>query len=314
MRFVIDETSWCFDGLAQHDCIEALETILDLLDDAYEQEHLACYSEDIFSKPIWQDKSFYELYDQNLPIFIPWEVQERIASIFGHLPKWQELDSSWPPALEVQINQGGEELAPSIAWAHEQTKQDKVRAVACLVFPNTRLVGYLPVIVKGGTESLWFISARQEYCNFFRWLITDTTTNPNEMEALALSAFPSIDFVPGAFNGIKDMSKPYRALVKALTKHLAALSDYGKEIFKQPWQHAPAKFGSLGVELSDENGNTKGNSKAEKERTIPIEGKNITFWWHTKLEPDRDRIHFYPDRIPSGGRLIVGIFCRHLQI
>lgn len=313
MRFVIDETSWRFDGLEQDVCIEALETMLDLLDDAHEQGHSTCYSEDLFSIAIWQNKSFYDLYEPNSSVSIPWEVQERIASIFGRLSKWQELDLPSPPSVEVQINQGREEDAPSIAWAHEQIKQNKVRAVACLVFPGIRSVGCLPVTVKNCTENLWFIADHQNYYNFFRWLITDTTKNPSEMEAFALSAFPSIDFVPGVFNGIKDMSKPYRELVNPLTKHLGELSDHGKQFFKESWINAPAKFGSLGVELSDENGKTKKNSKAKKERTINIEGKDIIFWWHSKLEPNRDRIHFYPNRIPNGGRLLVGIFCCHLQ-
>jgi len=313
MRFVIDETSWRFDGLEQDVCIETLETILDLLDDANEQGHSACYSEDLFSITILQNKSFYELYESDSPVLIPWEVQERIASIFGRLSKWQELDLSWPPAFEVQIDQGNEEYAPSIAWAYEQIKQDKARAVACLIFSGIRSVGYLPVTVKECTENLWFIADHQNYSDFFRWLITDTTKNPSEMEAFALSAFPSIDFAPGIFNGIKGMSKPYRDIVKPLTKHLSALSDHGKRIFSGPWSNAPAEFGSLGVELSDENGNTKANNEARKERTIKIEGRDIIFWWHTKLGPDRDRIHFYPDRISDGGRLMVGIFCCHLQ-
>jgi len=208
MRFVIDETSWRFDGLDQNVCIEALEILLDLLDDANEQGHLACYSEELFSIPIWQNKSFYELYEPGSPISIPWEVQERIASIFGRLSKWQELDLLWPSAFEVKIAQENEEYAPSIAWAHEQMKQDKAHAVACLVFPDIRSKGCLPVVVAGCIESLWFIDDAQNYYNFFRWLITDTTKNPSEMEAFALSAFPEIDFAPGVFNGIKSMSKP----------------------------------------------------------------------------------------------------------
>jgi len=133
------------------------------------------------------------------------------------------------------------------------------------------------------------------------------------MEAFALSAFPDIDFAPGAFNGIKDMSKPYRELVKPLVRHLSAFSDHGKRIFSGPWAQVPAEFGALRVDISDENGNTKGNSEARKDRTIIIDGTDIVFWWHSKLEPDRDRIHIYPDRIPKGGRLLVGIFCCHLK-
>ena len=134
MRFVIDETSWRFDGLEQDACIESLETMLDLLDDANEHGHLTCYSEEHFSTTIWQNKSFYELYEADLPISIPWEVQERIASILGWLSKWQELDLSWPSVFEVQIDKGSEEYAPSIAWAYEQRKQNKAHAVVCLFF------------------------------------------------------------------------------------------------------------------------------------------------------------------------------------
>ena len=313
MRFVIDETSWRFDALEQGICIEALETMLDLIDDANEQGHSTCYSEDLFSIAIWQTKSFYDLYEQDSPIFIPWEVRERIASIFGRLSRWQDIDLPWPSAFDVQVNQGSKENAPSIAWAHKQTKQDKAHTVACLVFPSIRSAGYLPVTVASCTENLWFIGDHQNYYSFFRWLITDTSKNPSEMEAFALSAFPLIDFAPGVFNGIKSMSKSYREIVRPLTKHLGVLSDHGKRIFSGSWSNASAEFGSLGVDLSDENGNTKGNNEARKERTININGMDIIFLWHSKLEPNKDRIHFYPDRIPTGGRLLVGIFCYHLQ-
>lgn len=83
MRFVIDETSWHFDGFEQDRCIEALETMLDLLDDAHDQGQLACYSEELFETLVWQNKTFHELYEPDSPMAIPWEVQERVASTFG---------------------------------------------------------------------------------------------------------------------------------------------------------------------------------------------------------------------------------------
>jgi hypothetical protein len=106
------------------------------------------------------------------------------------------------------------------------------------------------------------------------------------------------------------MSKPYRELIEPLTKHLSVLSDHGKRVFSESWKDAPSKFGSHGINISDENGNTKSNSEARRERTRIFNGKEVVFWWHSKLEPDRDRIHFSPD---DRDRLLVGIFCRHLQ-
>jgi hypothetical protein len=312
MRFVIDETSWRFDRLSPDECIEALETMLDQLDDAQEQGISACYSEDLFTVPVFDDKSFYDLYMPGSPVPISWEVRERISSIFGRLPKWQELLLPWPPAFEVCVGTGQEEFAPSVAWAHAQTVHEPARAIACVVFPAGRQVGSFPVIADNTVTTLWFVADSQSYCAFFRWLIVETTKNPAEMEDFALSAFPSVDFIEGSFNGIKNMSKPYRELVRSLVLHLGAFSDHGQRIFSGPWQNVPAEFGSMGVDISDENGNTKADREARNRRTLSVDGTNIVFWWHSKIEPHQDRIHIYPDRIASSGRLLVGIFCRHL--
>jgi len=163
MRFVIDETSWRFDKLDRYSCIEALETMLDQLDDAHDQGHSVCYSEDLFSIPVWQDKSFYDLYEPDSQVTIPWEVRERIATLFGRLPKWQELSLPWPPVFEVQLDQGPEEYAPSIAWAHEQMIQDKACAVACLVFPHGRSAGHVMVTVNGKECFIWFVADHKNY-------------------------------------------------------------------------------------------------------------------------------------------------------
>lgn len=252
------------------------------------------------------------MYEQNSAIQISCEVRERIASIFGRLSQWQGLSLPWPEDFDVQIDQTPQECAPSIAWAHKQCLENKANAVACIVFPNIRSTGKFEVTVNKHSEDLWFVANQNDSSRFFRWLIVKTTNTPDEMEALASSAFPCLDFVTGAFDGIKNMSKSYRELVNSIVHHLGVISDYAQKIFSQSWQDAPAQFASLGVVLSDENGRTKSNSNARKARTINVNGTNIIFWWHSKLEPDRDRIHFYPDFIPSGGRLLIGIFCRHL--
>lgn len=313
MRFVIDETSWRFDGLENDACIEALEVVLDLLDDAHDQGQLACYSEELFETVIWQNKTFYELYEPDSPVTIPWEIRERVASIFGRLSKWQEIDSYAPKDFDVQIDNRSKEFAPSVAWAHEQTARNKANTVACLIFPGVRSLGNYPVTIKNQTATLWFVGDFQSYRDYFRWLITDTTKSPDELTKFAASAFPSLDFIPDSFDGIKGMSKPYRELIEPLAKHLSVLSDHGKRVFSESWKEAPSKFGSHGINISDENGNTKSNSEARRERTRIFNGKEVVFWWHSKLEPDRDRIHFSPDKIANGGRLLVGIFCRHLQ-
>lgn len=169
------------------------------------------------------------------------------------------------------------------------------------------------VTFAGNTLPISFISSDSGYVKFFRWVIEKTTKSPSELDEFSTSAFPNIRILLGATNGIKDMSKPYVNLVPALVHHLSVFSDESNAAFGSgSWQGAPAHFGSKGINISDENGNTKSNRRAEQERTKVVDGKPITFWWHSKLEPDRDRIHIYPDEVATGGRLIVGIFCRHL--
>jgi hypothetical protein len=313
MQFVIDETSWRFTGLVPVKCIEALESMLDRVDDINDEGHTICYSDALFNMPVWEDKIFYALYSPECALFIPREVQERIAITFNTLLKWQDIDSEDPTSCVIQIEGESAEVAPSIAWAHKQTMNDRLRPVGCVVFPGGRSSGLRSVIVNEKSTSLWFISDQKEYSYCFRWLITSTTTNHNEMKTIAPSAFPSLDFADGAFEGIKRMTKPYRDIVDTLVQHLGVLSDDGQRIFQGRRQSVVAEFGALGVNISDENGNTKSDRLARRARTIEVNGVETLFWWHTKIEPHQNRIHLNPDSAGHGGRLLIGIFCDHLK-
>lgn len=311
MRFVVDETSWRFDGVAPHACLEAFELMLDQLDTAEQEEHTVYYSEELFNSPVLGAQTFYELYAAESELPIPREIQERVAAIFGRLGRWEGSGSN-PTDYDVQVAGGNAEFAPSVAWAHARTKACRADAVACVVFPLGRPDGCFDVAVNGCKVELWFIGSEARYREFFRWLIEATTASPDGMEKFSRSAFPELAFVEGVFSGIKKMSKGYGELAKPIVHHLSALSDNGRRIFLGPWKNAPREFGALGVVISPENGKTKSNSTAKAERTINVEGEDFIFWWHTKLEPDRDRIHIYPDRVAQNGKILVGIFCRHL--
>lgn len=309
---MVDETSWRFDLLDPDTCLDVFETMLDQLDSAQEQGHAVCYSEDLFHTKVLGNNCFYDLYMDDSPLQIPFEVRERVSTIFSRLAKWQDLSQDWPASFDVEINGSHKEEAPSIAWAHKQTSNNTAKAIACIILDGGRQPGILNVTVENTETPLWFVDDEHHYAGFFRWLITNTTHNSGQMRDLALSAFPSVDFVPNAFNGISKMSKPYNELVECLVTHLGILSDHGQHIFSGPRNRVIPEFGALGLSVSNENGRTKANIVARKERTITIDGSDIIFWWHSKLERDRDRIHFYPDRIKDGGRVLVGIFCRHL--
>lgn len=311
MRFVIDETSWRFDALGHQTFLERFEDMLDLIDYAKAEGHGILYGPDLFTTTVWKDKLFWDLCSDNSPLPIPREVQERVWAIFGSMGRWEDLDS-WPDDLDVQISNAPRVYAPSVAWAHSRAHKDLASAPACLVFRSVPHEGLQDVIVNTVMVPLWFVGTTGQYLEYFRWLIVNTSAHPRDLEALSPSAFPTLRFAPDVFGGIKNMSKPYRDLISKITHHLGALSDHGRRIFSGPWSQAPAQFGALGVQLSDENGNTKQNSAAQRQRTVQIDGTAYVCWWHTKLEPDRDRIHFVPDEISQGRKLLIGIMCRHL--
>jgi hypothetical protein len=310
VRFVVDETSWNFDDLDPDLCVEALEKVLDCIEFVQARGHGCCRSDELFNMPLRDGRSFYELYHEDSPIPIPPEVRERIAIVFSHLPEWED----WPTSLDAAVAGGAPEFAPSIAWAHMQTTRCTAAAVACISHPIRRAIGLVEVTVAAVTTSVWFVSAERDTERFFRWLIEETTKNPEDMRALSTSAFPGLDFVEGAFNGIKGMSVGYRGLVSTIVRHLAALSDQGARIFSGPWDRVPAEFGRFGVDISDENGETKNNRTARVERTRIVNGETRVFWWHTKLERHQDRIHICPEKVSGGGRILVGIFCHHLTV
>ena len=312
IRFVIDESSWRFDQMTPLSCSEALDQLLDQIELALEQGHGVCYSEELFHQRVWQEKMFYDLLDPDCGFHISREISERLSSIIYKLPMWQDLPAPQAVNAEIQINSKLVQAA-SIVWAAQQTLNSQNNAVAALILPTCHAAGCHTVSLVADSVSVWLVAERDSYQGFFRWLILTTSKNPAELAQWAHSAFLQLDFYADALSGIKSMEKPYKELVGDLVRHLAALSDHGKAIFSQNWEDAPARFGQYGVDMSMENGKTKRNKDARDDRTKIHNGKEVVFWWHSKLERHQNRIHFYPNDAANTGRILVGIFCKHLR-
>lgn len=313
VRFIVDERSLDLNGIDVPTALEVIETILDRVDDARHDGHGVCYGEELFTMPLLAHRSFWDLCDPLSPVRLTPELSERAAAAFGTLSRWDELDAPWPPEFEVSVQGGAIETTPSVAWSHAQADL-QLSAVACICSSTHRPRGLVQVELSGRISDVWFVEKAHDVENYFRWLIAQFAKTPHEIEELAPHAFKHLKFVLGCFNGIKKMSKQCRQLAPEIVKHLAAFSDEGRRIFEGPWQKAPSEFGHFGVEVSDENGNTKSNRRAAKERLINVDGEDLFFWWHSKIEPHQNRIHICPDKVPQGGEIIVGIFCQHLTV
>ncbi|MCA1197312.1 hypothetical protein K9B35_04985 [Sphingomonas sp. R647] len=310
-RFAIDERSFQLTGLPADQVAPAIKALIDLLREVTNAGHRVCFDPDMFTMPIWGGLSFYELFTAGT---VGLSVEDQIAATtyFATIVRWDDVNGPAPAALDVSVSGGPMETSGTLAWAHTRASL-KLSAAACISCAATRPLGLNDVqLIGGGLEKIWFVNDMAGVRNFFRDLLSVHAGAPADLELLASDAFPELAFVNGSFAGIKSMSRGLPQIAPDIVRHLGALSDYGQAVFQAAWIDAEASFGARGVSLSDENGKTKQNKVARKERAREIDGQEILFWWHTKIEPDRDRIHFNPDRVPGGGKILIGIFCRHL--
>jgi len=217
--------------------------------------------------------------------------------------------------IELEVCIGGQDLlSPSIAFAH--ARMAARRAIACLPLSSAGRRGQVDVEVNGRVLPIHFVTDEGEHRNFFRDVIEIEEADEDSFSRLAPSAFPDLAWADTIWGGLSQFSMPFRDLRNAVTLHLAVLDDHGAALFRdlqrtRPQEISP-RLGSHGAPATDENGRTKANSRARRERTCLYDGHERTFWWHTKLQPDVNRIHFLFDS--NAERIVVGIFARHCYV
>jgi hypothetical protein len=312
VRFAIDERSVDLNGLDVADARSAFLTFLEHIRDVGAEGHGICYDEDLFLSDLRGGGTFWDLFSPDAELQLGHEDCERAVAAFSTMPKWHELSSPQPVDVEVRVAGGPVETTGSVAWAHAQGGRG-LSAAACLSAPHGRTPGRHQVLVRGVDRPVWFMVSAKDIERYFRDLLGNCAETPDDFAALADYAFRDLIFFNGCFDGIRKMSRTCRDLAPDIVAHLSAFSDAGQRIFSGRWQDAQAEFGSLHINISDENGATKSDKKAAAERLRTFDDKDMYFWWHSKIEPHRDRIHICPDRVPAGGKIIVGIFCLHLK-
>jgi hypothetical protein len=312
VRFAIDECSVDFDGLAVADVRSALRAFLEQITAIQADGHGVCYDEELFCRALRGGATFWDLFSPDSELQLDHEDCERAAAVFGAMTRWYELPPPQPTEVDVRVDGGPAETTGSVAWAHAQADRD-LSAAACLSIAHGRPLGLHKVSAGGVDRYVWFVGCQKGTEKYFRYLLEKHAQKPDDFADLASYAFPELRFVDGCFDGIRSMSRPCREIAPDIVNHLSAFSDAGRRIFSGPWQRAPAEFGSLHVDISDENGATKSDREAAAQRRRVVDGKAMYFWWHSKIGPDRDRIHISPDEVPAGGKIVIGILCMHLK-
>jgi hypothetical protein len=312
VRFAIDERSLDLNGLEMKTARFAFKEFVERIVEIGTEGHGICYDEDLFYNDLREGRTFWQLFDPEAELQLNHDDLEQAAAAFGTMPKWHEINSPQPVDVEVRVAGGPIETTGAVAWAHAQGGRGLL-AAACLSASHGRPPGRRQVLVGGIDRPVWFVASAKDMERYFRDLLGNCAEIPDDFAALADYAFRDLLFVNGCFDGIRKMSGTCRDLAPDIVVHLSAFSDEGRRIFSGRWQDAQAEFGSLHVNVSDENGATKSDKEAAAERLRIFNDNEMHFWWHSKIEPHRDRIHICPDHVPGGGKIIVGIFCLHLK-
>lgn len=254
------------------------------------------------------------LYEADFPGALDRDLRLALAEAINRCVEW---DAREPLPVPVHVEVDGEQfVAHTIAFTHAQAGAGRATANLCLGCAGRS--GRREVTRGGVTCSLHFVATEAERLPFLREVPEIEDLDEDAYMAHAPHAFPTLYFVAGMAQQFRRFTRPYRDLRAWVTEHLAALNDHFRTIFADH-QGEPSKvmaefLSRCKVDASPESPNTRRNKSAMRERLVLVEGREVWCEWHTKLEPRYNRIHFHPGSPGvAGGRLVVGIFHRHLS-
>lgn len=314
-RFVVDESSFDFRGLAEERLTDLLNDFSDALEALVEQRSIAV-------SPYWievecaEGRELYDvLYEGEAPK-VGRDARLRMVRLMDRCPGW-DTDL---PGLPDRVDVDGEvrDLALSVGYAWWRTRQR--HHVGCLIFASGDRRGWVPVSARDtstgdpATEEIFFLGEVPALSEFHRSLFArEDVTEPDFLDR-AREAFPELVFADSLsfrkFDGgyaetrdwvVRVLSVVHDHFATALTVHAG-----------QP--HAvQAELGHFGLNLSPESPNTRSKPATMKQRDVRHDGETYRCEWHGKKERHRNRVHFSLPDPRLDGRILIGIFVDHLD-
>ncbi len=319
IRFVLDESSWAGASKANPVGVltDAIERLLDRLEVARRRgERVAKYKEYYEADLGGGLQLFSLLFDSSCPVRLD---RDLASQLYLALDRANDFDDSTLAEYDAVFD-GDVRRAPGAAWAHASCREG--HQVAVLPLPLGEMpVGRVSVTITDTKLGIFFVTRESHHVAFFRSIVRLENADEAKFASLARSAFPALGWADDIWRGLRDFSRPYIAVRDELVHCLGGLSDHGASCFCE-LRAAPGELGdvlsaNVGAPISDENGRTKRHSPSQRDRTRWHRGREKVFWWHVKLRPNIDRIHFLyepPSESSSGlreGRIVVGLFKDH---
>ncbi|HEX5752290.1 MAG TPA: hypothetical protein VFZ09_39150 [Archangium sp.] len=329
MRFVLEESSWAWDGNNREAFIERFEQLLDRLDIAYEREEPCAASREWLQQQVLGSYTLNDLlWNPDSPLDLPFEVRQRVVGHLNMMRYWDE-ETAWP-AIDVNIA-GRDVLSPSAALGHARVRERQ--ATACLPLPGPWR-GPCEVIVNGVKEHVHFVVDELSHRAFFRDALEVERVDEAGLEVLAPHAFPDLLFLNGVWSELGHFEGGYARVRQSLHRFLAVLDEHGAWVFTDetgrlsPEEPMPSvggrkpvtnqiiqqRFIRWGFDVAPEKPNVRTDGICRRARERELEGQTLYCEWHYKLESHTNRVHIHPPVNASGGKVIVAIFRDHLPL
>ena len=319
VRFVLDESSWgAATGTDTGVLSDAIQHLIARLDTARERNEGVAMHSDYYSTDLGEGvQLFAVLFEPSCSLQLDHDLAQRLILALDQI---SDFDDAGLVEYDAEFD-GRVRFAPGTAWAHGCCLQR--RHIAVLPLPLDAVPrGRLPVTVAGATTEIFFVAEEAQHVDFFRAVIALENADEAMFEHLARSAFPALEWADNIWRGLGHFSRPYVEIRAELVRSLGGLSDHGAECFdeyraRDPRQLQQILSAHVGAETSDENGLTKKHRPSKRDRTRWHRGTDKVFWWHAKLRPNVDRIHFLYEPptatspVPENGRIVVGLFKDH---
>lgn len=229
------------------------------------------------------------------------------SSLLGNCPEWS--DDAGDIAPEPSIAGAEPILALSVGYA--LSRYHHGHAVACLTFRNVLRTGLLEVVSDSRRGEVYFLAEIDGLKDFWRWRMHWESIDEAKFFAACGIAFPALtmgeDLSFRRFDGAyPDLRGPVINALAVLNDHFLAAYRQGRGVSRE----VQTALGRHHFDVSMESVKTRSSEKLMKLRDVTVGDRAYRCEWHVKIEPHRNRIHFW-----VGGRdepILVGLFVEHL--
>lgn len=304
MRFVVDETAFDCDDLEAETVRDSFLRFAALLRSIrlVDAEPIGVLS-GWGALPCWRGDDLATLLNSDVL-----GRDERLL-VLGLLDKCVDIDDD-ADSLDPSVSVGGHCFESyGIALAHSRLAADEPCAMAVLALAHNGRLGACAVRCGEVIEAVFFIVDFEDERLFWRAVYDVEDVPEGSFFDLAARAFPKLVFAESLT--FRQFEGQYRDLRGEVVRHLGAINDGWSTSYVEAAGNAEVISTRLGIEVSRESSRTRASERLMRSRDIPFEGEVYRCEWHSKLEPHRNRIHFYGEE-NRVDRPLIGIFCEHL--